>query len=70
MTADQKYLKEVFRADITMPLEDRLSEVATAGAESIKVEILDKLDHLIWRRRVLEKPFDQLEEIQALVRSL
>jgi len=68
MAADPEYLKEVF--NLPQPLEARLVEVAEAGAEDTKIEILDKLDQLIWRRKVLEKPYDQLEEIQDMVRSL
>ena len=70
MAADREYLKEVFNDNATMPLKDRLAEVASAGAEDIKIEILTKLDNLVWRRKVMDKPYDQLEEIQDLVRSL
>lgn len=56
-----------------MQYEEVQSLVADT-AHSVETETLDlvlkKIDDLIWRRKIMAKPHDQLDEIRSLVEEL
>lgn len=69
MTLHPDDLKRAFR-EAGRNIEAGLVNVAEAGSEDLRAEILSKLDDLIWRRQLLDKPHDQLDEIRSMVERL
>lgn len=55
-------------------MDARLDAVADVGAktgfEDAKERIIDKLDTLIWRRKMADKEFGELDEIRDMVSDL
>jgi len=72
---DPDDLKRAFRqGGHGRDMDARLDAVADVGAktgfEDAKERIIDKLDTLIWRRKMADKEFGELDEIRDMVSDL
>jgi hypothetical protein len=46
------------------------AEIQLEADDKAKERVLQKIDDLIWRRKLQDKPYDQLEEIREEVENL
>jgi hypothetical protein len=72
---DPDDLKRAFRqGGHGRDMDARLDAVAEVGAKSgfedAKEQIIDKLDTLIWRRKIANKEYGELDDIRDMVSDL
>lgn len=69
---DTDELKTIFRegGSITGGLHTLANYASDAGEDDMKKRVVAKIDDLIWRRKMLDKPHDQLDEIKDMVEKI